>query len=167
MKQQDTETLQEFSRILWGTYVWQVRLNIQYRFEKGYSPQDLDEFCLDFHEPLAVPEKVRTHRKVGSLWINVRNSGARLERSGKTLVASSDSVPKVLDHLSKMVGKQLVSIEIRPPAGDTRFLFRDDLALNCFPAKSRDGDTWAICTVDNNQLKLGPGSRVTYESGLR
>src|ERR1700677_3648695 len=98
MTQQDTEKLQEFSKILWGAYVWQVRLNIQHRFEEGYSPKDLDEFCLDFHEPLPVPVKRRTHRKVGSLWINVRNSGARIERMGETLVASSDSVPKVLDH---------------------------------------------------------------------
>jgi hypothetical protein len=151
MTAQRAATLQQSSRILWNTYVWQVRLNIQHRFEKGYSPQDLDGLRLDFHEPVSIPEDRWTHRNIGSLWINVCNCGVRLEQRGKTIVASSDSVPKVLDQLSKMVGRQLIGIEVLPPGGDARFLFDDGLALNCFPAKSQEAETWAICAVDHKR----------------
>jgi hypothetical protein len=166
MTQRDAETLQEFSKVLWGASIWRVRLNIQHRFEEGYSPEDLDELCLDFHEPLLVPEKIRTHRRVGSLWMGT-NSGARLEQGGKTLVGCGDSAAKVLDQFPKMVGSRLLTVEVRPPAGDTVFIFENDLALNCFPASSREGSSWVICTEDGGELKLGPGARVTYETGLR
>ncbi len=144
-----------------------MRLNIQHRFEEGYSPEDLDELCLDFHEPLAVPEKIRKHRRVGSLWINASNSGARLERERKTLVCSGDSVAKVLDEFSKMVGCRLLKTLVSPPGGDTSFIFENELILSCFPAKSRAGDSWVICTKDDDVVKLGEGNRVTYETGLR
>jgi hypothetical protein len=167
MKREDSEILEELSKVLWGAHIWRVRLNIQHSFEEGYSPEDLDELCLDFREPLPVPEKIRKHRRVGSLWINACNSGARLEHGGKILVASSDSVAKVLDQFSKMVGIRLLKIEVRPPGGDTMFIFEENLILNCFPATSSEGISWVICTEDDNQLKLGPGTRVTYETGLR
>ncbi len=166
MTLRDTETLQDFSRVLWGSCIWRVRLNIEHRFEEGYSPEDLDELCLDFHEPLPVPEKIRKHRRIGSLWIGA-NSGMRLEQGGKTLVSSADSVAKILDQFPKMVGSRLLRVEVRPPAGDTVFIFENDLALRCFPARSQDGSSWVICTEDGNELKLGPGARVTHETGLR
>jgi hypothetical protein len=156
MTHHDTETLQEFSKSLWGAHTWQVRLNIQHRFEEGYSPEDLDELCLDFNEPLPVPEKTRKHRKVGSLWINARTSGARLEQGGKTLVCCGDSVAKVLDQFSKMVGSRLLKAEVRPPGVDTTFIFQNDLTLNCFPARSQEDYSWTIYAADGNQLKLGP-----------
>jgi hypothetical protein len=102
---------------------------------------------------------------VGSLCIG-GESGARLEQHGKTLVASSDSVARALKEFPRLVGSRLIEVEVRPPGGDTLFSFDDDLILNCFPAKSREGWSWMIY-ADGNKLSLGPGSRVTYESGLR
>ncbi len=143
MTQRDAEAAQELSRVLWGATIWRVRLNIQHRFEEGYSPEDLDELCLDFHEPLPVPEKIRTHRRVGSLWINA-NCAARVEQGGKILVGSADSVAKVLDQFPKLVGRRLLRVEVQPPGGDTQFIFENDLVLNCFPARSREHNSWII-----------------------
>lgn len=53
------------------------------------------------------------------------------------------------------------------PGGDTRFVFDNDRTLTCFPANSRQGVSWVIATNDGNELKLGPGSRIAYETGLR
>jgi hypothetical protein len=126
----------------------------------------LEELCLDFHEPLLIPEKIRKHRRVGSLWIG-GNCQPRLEQGGKILVGSSDSVAKVLDQFPKLVGSRLLKAVVQPPGGDTAFLFENDLTLNCFPARSKEGDSWVISTEGGDQLKLGPGARVTYETGLR
>jgi hypothetical protein len=125
-------------------------MNIQHRFEEGYSPEDLDELCLDFREPLPVSEKVQKHRRVGSLLIDVGTSGARLERGGRTLVNSSDSVAKVLEEFPKMVGSRLVRVEVRPPGGDTEFHFQNDLILNCFHARSRGNNPWTVVTEDGD-----------------
>jgi hypothetical protein len=167
MTQRDADTLQELSKVLWSANIWRVTLNLQHCFEKGYSQQYMDALCLDFHEPLPVPERIRKHRNVGTLSINAGNSGVRLQQGGKHLAGGSDSVSKVLEQFSKMVGSRLLKAEVLPPGGDTTFIFDNDLTLNCFPAKSQEGDSWVICTADGNQLKLGPGARVTYETRLR
>jgi hypothetical protein len=46
------------------------------------------------------------------------------------------------------------------------FIFENDLILNCFPAQSREGNSWVISAADGNRLTLGPGARVTYKTGL-
>jgi hypothetical protein len=97
MTQRDAETLQELSKVLWGATVSRVRLYIYHGFEEGYSPEDLEELRLDFHEPLPVPERIRKHRRVGSIWIS-GNCQPRLEQGGRILVGSGDSVAKVLAH---------------------------------------------------------------------
>jgi hypothetical protein len=166
MTQRDAEILQGFSKILWGATVFRATLSIEHSFEAGYSLAYIDALCLDFHEPLLVPEKIRKHRQVGSLWVG-GSSGARLERAGRVLVAKSDSVAKGSDQFSKLVGSHLMNTEVSPPGGDTKFIFDNDLILNCFPTKSQDGNSWVISTADGNRLTLGPGVRVTYETGLR
>jgi hypothetical protein len=166
MTQRDAETLQEFSKVLWGATVSRVRLNIYHSFEEGYSPEDLEELRLDFHEPLPVPEKIRKHRRVGSLWISY-DCQPRLEQEDKILVGSGDSVAKVLDQFPKMVGRLLLKIEVRAPGGDTAFVFENDLTLRCFPARSQQDDSWIISAEDGDEVKLGPGVRVTYQTGLR
>src|SRR5580658_8172117 len=118
MTQRDAETLQELSRVLWGATIWRVELNVQNRFEKDYSSQDMDALCLDFHEPLAVHEKIGKHNGVGSLWIG-GSAGTRLEQDGKALVGSSDSVAKGLDQFSKLIGGRLLKTVVSPPGGDT------------------------------------------------
>jgi hypothetical protein len=150
----DAETLQESSKVLWGACIRRVRLNIQYGFGKFYSPEDLDELFFDFREPLPVPERIRKHRRIGSLSMGT-DCGARLEQGGRILVGSSDSVAKIMDHFPKMVGIRLLTVEVRPPGGDTRFIFENDLILNCFPARSfparsRDGSAWGVCTGEGN-----------------
>jgi hypothetical protein len=114
MTQHDADTLQGFSGILWGARVFRVRLNIEHRFEEDYSAEDLDELSLDFHEPVSVPEKILKHRRVGSLWISASNSGVRLERAGKILVGSSDSVAKQLEPFRNLVGVRLLTVTVRP-----------------------------------------------------
>lgn len=57
----DPQYLRDLTRALWNSHVWSLRLNIQHSFEQDtspelYSPEHLDELCLDFHKPLAVPE---------------------------------------------------------------------------------------------------------------
>jgi hypothetical protein len=163
MTQQDSEALQAYSKVLWGAHIWRVKLDIPHSFEKGYSQRWMDALYLDFREPLPVPEKIRKHRNVGSLWIG-GNSGVRLEQGGKTIVGGSDSVAKVLDQFPKLVGRRLLKALVLPPGGDTSFIFDDDLTLNCFPARVEDGDSWVICTEDGGKVKLGPGARVTYET---
>jgi hypothetical protein len=74
---------------------------------------------------------------------------------------------KVLEQFPRMMGSRLVKADVRPPGGDTTFIFENDLTLNCFPARSQEGVSWEICTEDGNQLRLGPGARVTYRTGLR
>jgi hypothetical protein len=166
MTQRDAETLQEFSRVLWEATVWQVKLNTEYNFEKGFSSPSMDALCLDFHEPLAVHEKIGKHNGVGSLWIG-GGAGTRLEQDGKALVGSSDSLTKGLDQFSKLVGSRLLKSVVLAPGGDTTFRFDAGLTLSCFPARSEDGNAWVIATADGNRLTLGPGVRVTYETGLR
>ena len=173
MTRRDAQTHQEFSRVLWGTFVWRVRAEIEYGFEKGsapddlYSPESLDELCLDFHEPLPIPEGIRKHRRVGSLWVIARYAGVRLEQRGKILVASMDSSSQLRDRFAQLVGKRLLEVVVQPPGGDTAFVFEDDLVLSCFPARSQEGISWLIETEEGDVLKLGPGARLTYESGLR
>jgi hypothetical protein len=166
MTQRDAETLQEFSRVLWGATVWRVKLTAEYNFEKGYSFPSMDALSLDFREPLAVHEKIGKHDGVGSLWIG-GSAGTRLEQDGKALVGSSDSVAKGLDQFSKLVGSRLLKTVVSPPGGETMFIFDSDLILNCFPAKSWEDNSWLISTADGNLLALGPGARVTYKTGLR
>jgi hypothetical protein len=147
MTHRDAETLQEFSKVLWGTTIWRVRLYIYHAFEEGYSPEDLEELRLDFHEPLPVPEKIRKHRRVGSLWIG-GNCQPRVEQGGRIVVGSGDSVRKVLNQFPKLVGSRLLKVEVRPPGGDTAFVFDNYLTLNCFPARSKEDDSWLISTED-------------------
>jgi hypothetical protein len=143
MTQTDAQALQESSRPLWGASVWQVRLNIQHHFQSGYAGAFLDEFWIDFREPLAVPEKHTKYRRVGSLWVNDSASGTRLSHSREVLVASSDAAAKVLEEFSKMVGFRLLRTEVQAPGGDTCFVFDNDFVLTCFPAK-RSGLAWEI-----------------------
>jgi hypothetical protein len=166
MTQQDTETLLEFSRVLWGAHVCRVQPKIQHCFEGAHAAEFLDDLRLDFNEPLPVPQGIRKHRSVGSLWIG-SSSGVRLEQGGRILAGSGDSVAKVLDRFRRLAGNRLLKVEVRAPGGDTAFHFENDLTLVCFPASAQKGDAWIVSTEDGNRLKLGPGSRVTYETGLR
>lgn len=93
----------------------------------------MDALCFDFHEPLAVPEKIRKHRRVRSLWIG-GSAGARLEQGGKALVGSSDSVAKGLEQFSKMVGSRLLKTVVSPSGGDTMFVFDNDLIFELLPS---------------------------------
>jgi hypothetical protein len=99
--------------------------------------------------------------------LDLRQLPTRLEQGGKILVGSGDSVAKVLDQFPKMVGRRLLRIEVRPPGGDTAFVFENDLTVNCFPARSKEDDSWIISAEDGDEVKLGPGARVTYQTGLR
>lgn len=166
-KRKDTDTLQELSKAIWGAEVRQVRVNIQHRFEQGYSPVDLDELCLDFRKPLPVPKRLGKSDKVPSLWISGSTSGLRLQRAGTTVVSGGDPVAKVLEHFSKMVGSRLLSVEVQPPGGDAAFVFEDDAVLTCFPATSRQGSSWVIVSEAGDEWQLGPGARVKHDSGLR
>ena len=166
MRQSDTEELQQFSKLLWNSEIWRVNVNIQHRFEKGYSPSDLDSLQLDFRQPLAVPGKIVKHRQIGSLWIDATNCGLRLERADE-LVVAWDSSEKVLEQYSRLVGNTLLRIEVTAPAGDTAFILENDMTLRCFPATGHQGQIWRITSADNDELLLGPGARWSYRSALR
>jgi hypothetical protein len=90
-----------------------------------------------------------------------------LEQEGRILVASMDCAAKLLDQFPKLVGSKLLNIAVKPPGGDTAFVFENDLTLNCFPTNSQKGIAWVIETEAGDELKLGPGARLTYASGLR
>jgi len=166
MRRADTEELQRFSKLVWNSEIWRVNVNIEHRFEKGYSPSHLDSLQLDFRRPLAVPGKIVKHRQIGSLWIDVNNCGLRLERR-EELVVAWDSREKVLDEYSKLVGNTLSRIEITPPAGDTAFILEDGVTLRCFVAAGHQGNIWRITSIDDDELLLGPGARWSYRSALR
>jgi hypothetical protein len=106
------------------------------------------------------------HRQIGSLWIDATNWGLRLERADEPVVAW-DSREKVLEQYSKLVGNTLVRIEVTPPAGDTAFILESGMTLRCFPATAHQGQIWRITSVDNDELRLGPGARWSYRSALR
>ena len=152
--------------MLWNAEIWRVKVNIQHRFEKGYSSSDLDSLQLEFRQPLAVPGKIVKHRQIGSLWIDVNYCGLRLER-GEQLVVAWDSREKVLDEYSKLVGNTLVRIEITPPAGDSAFILDNGITLRCFVASGHLGTIWRITSADNDELLLGPGACWSYRSALR
>jgi len=87
------ETALVRSQVFLNCQVWRVRLNVQHRFERAseddlYSPENLDELCLDFNKPLRVPVGVRKHYRVGSLWVNISNCGLRLQHKRNVLVRS-------------------------------------------------------------------------------
>jgi hypothetical protein len=166
MRQRDTDELQQFSKLIWDSEIWRVNVNIQHRFEKGYSPSDLDSLQLDFRQLLPVPGKVSKHRQVGSLWIDATNCGLRLERQDE-LVVAWDSSEKVVEQYSKLVGNTLLRIEITPPGGDTAFILENGMTLRCFPATGHEGKIWRITSPDNDELLLGPGARWSYRSALR
>jgi hypothetical protein len=70
MTQQDAQYLRDLTGILWNSQAWRLRVNIEHRFEKGaspelYSPEDLNELCLDFHKPLPAPERVQRYQWSG------------------------------------------------------------------------------------------------------
>jgi len=172
MTQQDAGYLRDLTRALWNSQIWRVRLNIEHRFEQGvspelYSPQDLDELCLDFHKLLPVPEKVRKYQRVGSVWIIVRNCGVRVQHGSQVLVNSEDSTSKILAVLPTMIGNRLVEVTVDYPGGDTRFVFEDGRTVTCFPANSQEGVNWVINTEAGDEIKLGPGARITYDTALR
>jgi hypothetical protein len=172
MTDKDAAVLRELTRVLWDSRVWKVRLNIEHCFEQGmaselYSPTDLDEICLDFHKPLAIPEKIRRHQRIGSVWINVRNCGVRVRHGKNVLMNSGDSTSRILSLLPTLVGSRLVNVAIDCPAGDARFVFEDERSLICFPASSRNGINWVIESEAGNEIELGPGMRIGYRSGLR
>jgi hypothetical protein len=147
MTQTDAQTLQESSRFLWGASVWQVRFNIRHCLQTGYSYASLEELWIDFHEPLAVPEKNTKYRTLGSVRVNAWTAGARLEKNGKMIVASGDAATKVVEELPKMIGFRLLRIEIQSPGGDTCFVFENEFVLTCFPA-TQAAPSWAVCTTD-------------------
>ena len=159
MRPSDVETALDRSRVLWDSEIWRVWLNIQHRFERAssdelYAPEDLDEICLDFHKPLAVPERIRKHRRVGSLWIKVDLCGVRLLRGDRVIVRSGDSTAALLSHFSQMLDFRLVEVEIDHPGGDTRFKFADDRTLECFPAVSTGGATWVVVTEEGDEFRF-------------
>ena len=152
MTQRDAQSLRDMTRPLWGSTVRKVRVNIQHRFEafgnevppELYSPQDLDELCLDFDRPLPLPEKLRKTEMVGSLWIVVRHCGVRVQVHDEVLLHTDDPSSAILAVLPTLIGSRLVDVLIDHPGGDTRFVFDDDRTLVCFPARSRAGINWLI-----------------------
>lgn len=150
------------SKVLWGSLIWRVRLNVQHRFERAssddlYSPEDLDEICLDFHKPLAIPEGVRKHRRVGSLWLKVANCGLRLAVEKKVLVRSGDSTATILAQFPHMLDLRLVEVQIDDPGGDTRFVFDKGHTLTCFPANTTGGTSWVVVTEEGEEFQFAPG----------
>jgi hypothetical protein len=173
MTNEDCDFIANLTRVLWGATVWRVRLNLQYRFESGalpeelYSPDDLDELCLDFATPLVVPEKIRKTKRVGSLWINTAQCGLRVQERGKVLMNSGDSTARVRAVLPTMIGRPLVRAHVAGPGGDTQFVFENERVLTCFPASSQRGINWVISTGSGDEIKLGPGIRISYQTSLR
>jgi hypothetical protein len=173
MTNEDCDFIANLTQVLWGATVWRVRLNLQHSFEKGahpdelYSPDDLDELCLDFATPLIVPEKIRKTKRVGSLWINTAQCGLRVQQHGKVLMNSGDSTARVRAVLPTMIGCPLVKAHVTNPGGDTRFVFENERVLTCFPASSRLGVNWVINTETGDEFKLGPGIRISYKTSLR
>jgi hypothetical protein len=162
MTRADTTAALDASRVLWDALIWRVRLNIQHRFERTlsddlYSPEDLDEICLDFQKPLAVPEGVRKDRRVGSLWVNVANCGLRLTNERKVLVRSGDSTSTILKQFPQMIDLRLMEAQIDCPGGDTRFVFDRGRTLTCFPANTTGGVSWVVVTEEGDEFRFGPG----------
>ncbi len=164
MTRNDADSLRDLSKVLWDSWVWRVRVNIQHRFEEGYSPEDLDEFCLDFSRPLDGDQKSGKVQRVGSLWFNIRNAGMRLQEQGRILVSSSDSTTKVLSVLPTLRGCRLDSMEVDHPGGDTRFFFDDGRVITCFPANSVQGIAWVIVTEAGDEISLGPGNAIRHRT---
>ncbi len=150
------------SKVLWNAIVRRVRLNIQHRFERAsqedlYSPEDLDEICLDFYEPLPTPAGARKHRRVGSLWVNVGNCGVRLVDEQKTVVRSGDSTATILNRFPIMLDHRLIEVRIDYPGGDTRFVFDNGVTLTCFPANTTGGASWVVVTEGGDEFQFQPG----------
>ena len=150
------------SRVLCDALIWRVRLNIQHRFERAsaddlYSPEDLQEICLDFHKPLDIPEGVRKHQRVGSLWVNLGNCGLRLAVEGKDLVRSGDSTATILAQFPQMLDLRLTEVQIEHPGGDTRFVFDKGHTLTCFPANTTGGTSWVVVSEDGDEFQFALG----------
>ena len=172
MTRQDAQYLRDLTRVLWNSQVWRVKVNIEHSFEEGvssdlYSPQYLDVLCLDFRKPLLVEEKARKFQRVGSIRVNVSNCGVRVQHGDKILVNSKDSTSHILAVLPTMIGSRLVEITVDHPGGDTRLVFEDGRTVTCFPASSREGVNWAMNTEVGDEVKLGPGARITFNTALR
>jgi len=163
----DAATIRDLSRPIWGTQVWQVRLNVQHIFQDRGVLEGMDGLWLDFREFRPKRELGEGHRSVASLYINLRNCGARLEQHGVPVVMSGDPSARVLGEVQRLVGIRLVDVEVKPPGGETLLRFDSALVLSCFPAVSREGDSWVLNTDLGDVLKLGPGPRMTYISGRR
>ena len=151
--------MQKLSIPLWGSSLWRVRLNIQHSFEEGYSSEGKDTLFLDFRD-------LKKGNRVATLWVS-GSLGARVEHLGRILAADLDSAARCMEQFPKLVNKQLSKIDVTAPAGDTKFVFADDLVLNCFTTNSSDYDCWGIDWEDGTRLKLGPGPRLWYETALR
>lgn len=157
------ETALVRSQVFLNCQVWRVRLNVQHRFERAseddlYSPENLDELCLDFNKPLRVPVGVRKHYRVGSLWVNISNCGLRLQHKRNVLVRSGDSPKHILAVFPRMLDLRLVSVQIDTPGGDTRFEFDEQHTLFCFPANSTGGASWIVVTEGGNEFRFRPGA---------
>jgi hypothetical protein len=162
MTRADADAAVDRSKVLWGTQIWRIRLNIQHRFERAssddvYAPEDLDEVCLDFHKALPVPEGIRKHRRIGSLWLNAANCGIRLSHGHTVLLRNWDSTMKVLHLFRSVLDFQLLEVQIDHPGGDTRFVFDREHTLTCFPANSTGGVSWVIVADEGDEFRFGPG----------
>ena len=153
-----TDRLQQLSGFLWNSKVWRAAVDVQHRFEDGYEPSDLDSVRLDFRCVLPKPTSKVGHRQIGSLQIDPNTSGLRLERSDKIIAACGDSSEKVLTEFRQLVGKTLLRIDVARPGGDTDFVLEDGLLLRCFPATSKTGEVWRICSAENGRIGAGIGA---------
>jgi hypothetical protein len=90
-----------------------------------------------------------------------------VQHGGRILVNSGDPTSKILAVMPTLIGGRLIEVTVDPPGGDTRFVFENELMLMCFPANSRNGVSWVIDTEAGDKVKLGPGTRISYDTALR
>ena len=169
MNRREANSQRDLSLVLWGCQVWQVRVNIQHRFEAAsegelYSPSDLDEICFDFIQPRQAQSEGETHIGAGSLWIKADSCGLRLQQSGQAIFNGGDSPAKILAAAPTMIGSRLIAVEIDTPGATTRFKFDDERTLTCFPADTRLGVSWVIVPNGHDYSQDRPGSRIGYST---
>jgi hypothetical protein len=85
-----------------------------------------------------------------------------LEKNGGFLAGCEDERSDLATIIPQINGGILLSVEIIPPAFETKFRFDNGFILHTFPIYSTESKHWLLYTPDGNVLVIGPGSSWSY-----
>lgn len=82
-----------------------------------------------------------------------------ISKGSDFMVASEDEREKMEKNIEILDGLTLISVDIQPPAFETKLVFQEEVILHLFPVFSEEYEHWLLYTPEEYVLKIGPGSQ--------